>query len=135
MRMRETFSRGPELSRIRRSMPARTYNLSRILLFRSPDPFVFVPVRSMQCLAILEAAEFNFVHREARREIELSWQNFAPGERGGLDQPVAFDAVLHSPDAAAALLRLQGEFPKAMELLAARTAPQGAGAVLEMKRR
>jgi hypothetical protein len=133
--MRETFYRGPELARTRRSMPARTYNLSRILLARSADAFVFVPIRSMQYLAIVEAGEFNFVHREARREIEVAWQDFAPGERSGLDQPVPFDAVFYGPDAASTMLRLQGEFLKAMDLMAARTAPTGTGTVLELKLR
>lgn len=133
--MRETFYRGQEIARTRRSMPARTYNLSRILLARSPDAFVFVPIRSMQYLAIVEAGEFNFLHREARREIELSWQNFAPGERSGLDQPVPFDVVFYAPDAASTMLRLQGEFLKAMELMEARSAPAGTGAVLELKPR
>jgi hypothetical protein len=133
--MRETFYRGPEMARSRRSMPARTYNLSRILLARSPDRFVFVPIRSMQYLAIVEAGEFNFVHREARREIELAWQAFAPGERTGLDEPVPFDAVFYGPEAAATMLRLQGEFLKALEALEARSAPSGTGAVLELKPR
>lgn len=134
-RMRETFYRGNELARTRRSMPARTYNLSRILLARSPDAFVFVPIRSMQYLAIVEPHEFNFVDREARREIELAWQHFAPGERAGLDDPVPFDAVYYGPQAADAMLRLQTEFVKAMELMQARTVPEHTGAVLELKRR
>jgi hypothetical protein len=134
-RTRETFFRGQELARSRRSMPARTYNLSRILLGRSPDAFVFVPIRSMQVLAIVEACEFNFVHREARREIELSWLDFAPGERSGLDEPVPFDAVFYAPEAAATMLRLQGEFLKALELMEARSVPSGTGAVLELKPR
>lgn len=134
-RTRETFYRGPEVARARRTMPARTYNLSRILLARSLDAYVFVPIRSMQYLAILEAGEFNFVHREARREIELAWDGFAPGARSGLDEPVPFDAVFYRPEAATTMLRLQGEFLKAMELLQQRSLPTQSGAVLELKRR
>lgn len=131
----ETFYRGPELARTRRTMPARTYNLSRILLARSNDAFVFVPIRSMQYLAIVEAGEFNFLHREARREIELAWQGFAPGERSCLDQPVPFDLVYFAGAAATTMLRLQGEFLKAMELMQVRTAPADTGVVLDLRRR
>jgi len=135
MRVRETFYRGNELARERRAMPARTYNLTRILLTRTRDAFVFVPIRSMQYLAIVESAEFNFLHSEERPDIELSWQNFAPAERSGLDDPVAYDAVYYRAHAAVTMRRLQGEFLRALEQMAARSAPSQSGAVLELKRR
>lgn len=135
MRVRETFYRGNELARERRAMPARTYNLTRILLTRTRDAFVFVPIRSMQYLAIVESAEFNFLHSEERPDIELSWQNFAPAERSGLDDPVAYDAVYYRAHAAVTMRRLQGEFLRALEQMAARSAPAQSGAVLELKRR
>jgi len=135
MRVRETFYRGNELARERRAMPARTYNLTRILLTRTRDAFVFVPIRSMQYLAIVESAEFNFLHSEERPDIELSWQNFAPAERSGLDDPVAYDAVYYCAHAAVTMRRLQGEFLRALEQMAARSAPAQSGAVLELKRR
>ena len=135
MRVRETFYRGDELCRQRRAMPAQTYNLSRILLSRTRDGFVFVPVRSMQYLAILEAAEFNFVHSESRREIDISWQNFAAGGRSALEEPVPYDAVYCREDAALTMQRLQGEFLRALELAVKRSAPVNSGVVLELRRR
>jgi hypothetical protein len=135
MRRRETFFRGPELGRERRSMPAATYNLSRILLARTTDPFVFVPIRSMQILAIVEPREFNFVHSETRPAIDISWQDFAPRGRASLDDPVPYDSVYHSADAASTMLRLQGEFLRAMEALAVRSAPEATGTVIEIRRR
>lgn len=135
MRMRETFFRGPELRRERRSMPAATYNLTRILLARTRDAFVFVPIRSMQVLAIVEAREFNFLHSETRRTIDLSWQGFAPAARTALDDPVPYDAVYHAEDAARTMLRLQGEFLRALETLAERSAPVETGGVIEIRRR
>jgi hypothetical protein len=135
MRMRETFFRGPELGREPRSMPAATYNLTRILLARTKDAFVFVPIRSMQVLAIVEAREFNFVHSETRHTIEISWQNLAPGTRSALDEPVPYDAVYHAEDAARAMLRLQAEFLRALEALAERSAPVETGGVIEIRRR
>jgi hypothetical protein len=135
MRTPESFHRGPELRRERRGMPAATYNLTRILLARASDRFVFVPVRSMQVLAIVEPQEFNFVHSETRRTIDISWQDFAPGVRAALDEPVPYDAVYHTEHAAPAMLRLQGEFLRALEILAARSAPAGPGGVIDIRRR
>jgi hypothetical protein len=132
---RETFYRGDELQRSRRTMPARTYNLTRILLSRQADRAVFVPIRSMQYLAIVEAAEFNFVHSEARREIDICWQHFSPRERAALDDPVGYDAVYFSRAADDTMRRLQGEFARALELMASRSVPAGGSAVIELKRR
>jgi hypothetical protein len=135
MRVRETFYRGEESARRRSAMPARTYNLTRILLSRTGDGFVFIPIRAMQTLAIVEPAEFNFVHSENRPEIQISWQNFAAGERSSLDQPVPYDIVYYTADAPAAMQRLQGEFGRALELMASRCAPADTGVVLELRRR
>jgi len=135
VRVRETFHRGPELARERRAMPARTYNLTRILLARTGDAFVFVPIRSMQYLAIVESGEFNFLHSEARPDIEISWQNFAPGERAALDDPVAYEAMYYGAHAEVTMRRLQGEFLRALEQMAARTAPARSGMVLDLKPR
>lgn len=135
MRVRETFHRGPELARERRAMPARTYNLTRILLARTGDAFVFVPIRSMQYLAIVESGEFNFLHSEARPDIEISWQNFTPGERAALDDPVAYEAVYYGAHAEVTMRQLQGEFLRALEQISARSAPAGRAKVLDLKRR
>lgn len=133
--MRETFYRGPALARSRRSMPGQTYNVTRILLARAGAGHVFVPIRSMQYLAIVEAQEFNFVHREGRREIEISWQDFAPGAREALDAPVPYDAVFHHEGASATMQRLQAEFQKALALAAERSAPSDPGVVLALRKR
>jgi hypothetical protein len=133
--VREMFYRGDELQRSRRAMPARTYNLTRILLSRRAEPAVFVPIRSMQYLAVVEAAEFSFVHSEAGRQIEIVWQHFSPRERTGLDDPGAYDAVYFRPSAGETMLRLQGEFARALELMVSRSVPAGGSAVIELKRR
>ena len=135
MRVRETFYRGPERGRERRAMPAATYNLTRILLARTADAYLFVPIRSMQYLAIVESGEFHFLHSEARPDIEISWQNFTPGERAALGDPVAYEAVYYGAHAEATMRRLQGEFLRALEQMAARSAPSSSGAVLELRRR
>jgi len=131
----EFFFRPEETARERVTLPAPLYNRCRLLLTRCTRPHVFVPIRSMQYLAIVESAEFNFLHSEERPDIELSWQNFAPAERSGLDDPVAYDAVYYRAHAAVTMRRLQGEFLRALEQMAARSAPSQSGAVLELKRR
>ncbi len=112
MIVEETFYRPPELSREARMLPAATYNLAHVVTARGGS--VFVPIRSMQYLAVLDAAEFIFVHREGRRLIEIAWQDFAPQRRVALDDPVAYAAVYYHPCAAATMRRLQPEFHRAL---------------------
>ena len=114
MIVEETFYRPSELSREPRTLPAETYNLVRVLLKRAATGCLFVPLRSMQFLAVLDAEEIIFVDREGRRMIELAWQHFAPQARRALDEPVAYEAVYYSPAGAEVMRRAQGEFHKAL---------------------
>jgi hypothetical protein len=134
VRVRETFYRGKELARVHRTMPAQTYHLTRLLLARSRDTFVFVPIRSMQYLGIIEAGELNFVHSEARREIDISWQSLTADERSALDQPVSYEAVYYTDEAPVTMQRLQGDLLRALELMASRSAPADTGVVLALRR-
>jgi hypothetical protein len=54
--------RDRELAREPRYLPASTYNLAHTLLARSPGDCVFVPIRSMQYVAIIAVEEIDF-HR------------------------------------------------------------------------
>jgi hypothetical protein len=128
--MEISFYRDDPLFREARSLPAADYNLSRMLLARSREGCVFVPIRSMQVLAVIDAEEIIFTHREAAREVEIAWARFRPDARTGLDEPVAFEALYYQPDARATMGRLQGEFLKAMRLLAERQAPATAARIL-----
>lgn len=114
MIIEETFYRPPELSREPRTLPGGTYNLARVLLKRAANGCLFVPLRGMQFLAVLDAEEFIFVDREGRRMIELAWQHFTPQARDSLDDPVAYEAVYYSPASAGIMRRAQGEFHKAL---------------------
>ena len=58
---RETFFVPAEVSRTISTTPAEIYNLYRSLFIRNKNGPVFVPVRSMQFLAILDRQEINFV--------------------------------------------------------------------------
>lgn len=127
--------RDVELERVPRQMPAHCYNLAHSLLARSSDGVLFVPIRSMQYLAILDAEEFVFLDSENRRWIELAWQNFKPQQRTALDEPVGYEAVYYGAKAAEVVRRLQNEFTLALRQLAARDQPQGPASVIKLAER
>lgn len=113
MIVEETFYRRDEVAREPRTLPAVTYNLAHVLLARAGG-CLFVPMRGMQYLSVLDNEEFIFVDREGGRMIEMAWQQFRPGERTALDMPVAYEAVFYSPTGAQTMQRLQAEFHKAL---------------------
>jgi hypothetical protein len=127
MNAEETFYRREETGRESRTLPADTYNLAHLLLTHAREGCAFVPIRSMQYLAVLDRDEFIFVDREQRRWVEIAWQHFRPGDRQALDEPVAYEAVYYSDTARETMKRLQGEFLKALQALQGR-APQHASA-------
>jgi hypothetical protein len=134
----ESFYRPRELQRVPRTLPAATYNTARRLMARAEGDCLFVPVRSMQYLAVLDAEEFIFVPRDRGRMIEIAWQNFLPSARDRLDAPVPYDAVYYTPDSEQVMRRLQMDFQRALEALdrkqaAAATTP--ASRVLPFARR
>jgi hypothetical protein len=117
MIVEETFYRPPELAREARTLPAATYNLAHALLARATRGSVFVPIRAMQFLAVVDAQEFIFVDREGRRLIEIAWHAFRPQLRSALADPVPYEAIYYSPTAAQTMQRLQGEFYRALVAL------------------
>lgn len=110
MIVEETFYRAAELAREARTLPADVFNLARILLRRHRRDCLFVPIRSMQYLAVLDHEEFVFVHREGARLIEVAWQNFRPQGRDRLSDPVPYEAVYYAATGAQTMRRLQGDF-------------------------
>jgi hypothetical protein len=127
MYVQETFYRPPEVAAEPRHLPAAVYNLALRLLRGASTGSVFVPIRSMQVLAVLDAEEFIFVDREGRRRIELAWREFRPQARAALDEPVPYRAVYYSPAAARLMGPLQAEFGKALQALGARLPPTAVG--------
>lgn len=124
--MQITVHRGVELWREPHRLAAPIYNLARTLQLRSPSGVAFVPIRSLQVLAIVDAHEFVFVDSAQRALALLAWERLRPDTRSGLDQPVAFDAVGYGEAAHAAMLRLPREFHLALCSLAERE-PRQAG--------
>ncbi len=129
--MEERFYREQEIARLPDFLPATTYNLAHTLLARA-GKCLFVPIRSMQYLAVLDAEEFIFVDSQNRAWVELAWQHFRPQTRAALDERVPFEVVHYLPTAADTMKRLPGEFHQALQLLADRQKPGTPATVLDM---
>lgn len=128
----ETFYRGEPLSQEKRTLSHLTYNLAHTLLHRLGPRNIFVPIRSMQYLAVIDHEEIIFMHRESARTIEISWQQFQPHERNALDQPVAYLAIYYHPDATETMKRLQPEFYEALQILDSRNSVHTEAEVIPM---
>lgn len=115
--MEITCHRNPEISRETRHLPASTYNLAVTLLSRCPTRHLFVPIRSMQYMAIIDNEEYVFIDGERKCWIDIAWRNFKPQARSALDQPVSYDAVYYTGNMSAVMTRLQREFPLALQAL------------------
>lgn len=135
MIVEETFYRRNEVARAPRSLPAATYNLAHVLLARAAGGCLFVPIRGMQYLAVLDNEEFIFVDREGGRMIEIAWQHFQPGERTALDAPVAYEAVYYSAGGIQTMRRLQGEFHKALRQIEQRAPVHALAQVVKLPAR
>ncbi len=120
MIVEETFYRADELRRRTSAMPGTTYNLAHQLVARSPQGCVFVPIRSMQYLAVLDAQEFIFIDSQGDRHIELAWLGFHPQARTALDEPVPFDLVYYRSQGEDTMRWLPVEFYKSMLQLSER---------------
>ncbi|MBU2641011.1 MAG: hypothetical protein Q8M84_14250 [Thiobacillus sp.] len=117
--MEERFYRDEEIARLPDFLPAVTYNLAHTLLARA-GACLFVPIRPMQYMAVLDANEFIFVDSQNKAWVELAWQHFQPQTRSALDERVPFELVYYLPQAAETMKRLPGEFHQALLLLAQR---------------
>jgi hypothetical protein len=132
--MKLSLYRGDEILREPRYLPALTYNLGHTLLTRSSG-CVFVPIRTMQYLAIVDAEEIVFVDRETSGMIQLAWQHFLPQARTALDERVPYEVVYYMANAWHVMARLQVEFPRALHLLSQRNRPEEQAVVLNISTR
>lgn len=105
-----------------RFMPATTYNLAMTLLAHAGSDHLFIPIRSMQYLAILDHEEFVFIDGERKCWIDIAWRNFKPQARNSLEDPVKYEAVYYRLESIDWMRRLHSEFPQALRMLAAREA-------------
>lgn len=129
--MEITCYRDLEIASEPRTLPAATYNLAHTLLARAPNGCLFVPIRSMQYMGILDAEEFVFLDGERKCWIDIAWQNFRPQVRSALDESVPYRAVYYQPDAEKLMARLQVELHRALTSLAAKAHFDGPVRVLK----
>ena len=131
--MEERFYREQEIAREPAFLPAATYNLAHTLLARAGQ-CLFVPIRSLQYMAVLDAEEFIFIDSQNKAWVELAWQHFHPQARNSLDERVPFEIVHYLPQAAETMKRLPGEFYKALQILAERQKPDVPATALDLHR-
>jgi len=105
---------------------SQTYNLAHVLLNRAESSHLFVPIRSMQYLAIIEQDTFWFVDSlayavrgdEGGRLITVSWHPVLKAQqREGLDQHMDCRVIFYGQDMSDIQQRLRGEFFQAMQLM------------------
>ncbi|MCO6411921.1 MAG: hypothetical protein J5I92_04175 [Thiogranum sp.] len=128
------FTRGNEISREERSIPADLYNMLHLLYARRGDRHLFVPIRSMQYLAAIDREEIVFVDGQGPRTIEISWRDFRAGERQDLRAPVSYTCIYYDRNAPGIMNRLQSEFLKAVALLQDRQPRSDGGSVTPLDR-
>lgn len=115
VRVKEIFGRRQAVAATDRALPSDTYNAMRLLLDYSDDSCVFVPIRSMQYMAVIDHEEVIFVDAiSARRLVEFSWQDFRPQDRNSLTEPVLYRFVCYDEKAEETMKRAQVEFSKSV---------------------
>lgn len=120
----ELFFRPAVIREIDSNIPAKLYNSCRLLLSRCQDKHLFIPIRSMQYLAVLDSDEVIFVDsmayevrgNEGGRVIKISWQFSAARHRESLSAPVPVVVLHHHQDIDSDAARLVQEFHRALEL-------------------
>lgn len=120
--MNVEFERSSVLRQEQRQLPANLYKNIRLRLSHHPAPHLFVPIRSMQYLAVIDNQEIVFVDGRRPRFIELAWQRFLPNQREDLISPVAYTCSYYDPQGEVTMQRLQNDFFKALNLLETREA-------------
>lgn len=121
----ETFFRPNEIIRTQGVLAADVYNTCHTLLSRSPLGSVFVPIRDMQYMAVVDQEEIIFVdslayqmiNGKGGRVIMVSWQFPSNRNRASLFDPLPCTYVYYHPQAQASQLRLQSSFRQAIKQL------------------
>ncbi|MES1981264.1 MAG: hypothetical protein V4443_02195 [Pseudomonadota bacterium] len=129
--MEITCYRGEEIVREQRILPAAVYNRAVTLLARSSTNALFVPIRSMQYMAILDEQEFVFVDGVRKCWVDIAWRQFYPQARTSLTDPVEYEVVYYRAGGDTLMARLQAEFPRALQELAKATHVGGPAQVLQ----
>jgi len=118
----ETFYREDPLEVRSAQLPAALYNLAHRLLIGCGGQCLFVPIRSIQYLAVSMPRRSSSSTAKPKHLVELAWRHFRPQARSGLSEPVLYEIHLYRDKAQQILPRLQDEFLKALNELERRTA-------------
>jgi hypothetical protein len=122
----ETFFRPPEVERQRWTLAAEIYNRCQLLLGRSRTGCVFVPLRGMQYLAVIDRQEIIFVDGQGGygfrdghggRLIRLAWRPAPPRQRHSIVEPVPCELVYYGAGLRDLQRRLVGELIQALRQL------------------
>jgi hypothetical protein len=129
--MEITCYRDQALAQEPHQLPAAVYNLAHTLLERSSSGNLFIPIRTMQYLAILDAEELIFLDGARKCWIDIAWRRFHPQARSSLSEPVAYTAVYYTENAEKLMPRLQSALAPALQELSRKTTPDGLAKVLK----
>lgn len=129
--MEITCYRPSELGHALRTLPAALYNLAITLRAQTAHDCLFVPIRSMQYLAIWDAEECVFIHATRKSEMDLAWREFHPQHRNALSEVVPYRAAYYQPDSAELMPRLQMELGQALTALSKQQHPPQAARILK----
>jgi hypothetical protein len=124
----ETFFRPDQRACERLTIPADLYNMCRLALSRCRYKQVYVPVRSMQFLAVIEPDEVIFVDSQAYavqdgvggKLICLAWSFRPETGRSDLTEPAPIELKYYREDARKLHGRLAQEFRQSLEALITR---------------
>lgn len=121
----ETFFLPAIVERKSWQMPAVIYNLYHSLLTKSLTGCVFVPIRNMQFLAVMDKDEIIFVdslsyavaNNDGGRLILIAWQLPALHDRNALSDAMPCELLFYGQKSSDIQLRLVAEFRQALQLL------------------
>jgi hypothetical protein len=95
---------------------------------------VFVPIRSMQFLAVIDQEEIVFLDAEHKSLVDIAWQNFRPQQRSTLTEAVPYEAAFYNHNGNETMKRLLVEFPPALNVLSAKDSPSSAARIIKLDR-
>jgi hypothetical protein len=126
----ETFFLPKEVDRKTWLVAADIYNLYHSLCARNIVGHVFVPIRSLQFMAVLDKNEIVFVDsqsyavsknkggkNEGGRLILIAWKFPVSHDRDSLDEPMLCEVVFYDKKNSDLQLRLISAFREALELM------------------
>ena len=120
--MRIEFERDEEIERRPTFLPSDLYKKLRHLRTLQGREALFIPLRSLQYLAVVDDEEVFFVDGLGDRRVVLAWQNFRPADCTRIGDPVPCELVLYRESARDAVPRLVREFSEAIALYETRHA-------------